>query len=147
LTKKLAFLLFLVFLVVGTASADTPSINQGTQTGLWTGTVPVLGWPGPTKTVTVDNTARTIQSIYENGGGSWLRGGLASTDTIAPSGMIFTCKSSETRFAFGGSTPTASTMHSFPADASFILMGPGLMSTGKWIAASGNTSCGMTPLY
>ena len=149
--KALRILAALVFLLVsvGPALADTPSITQGTQAGTYSATASVLGWPGPTKTVTVDNVARTIQAIYEAAGGRWLRGGATATDTISPIGMIFTCDNKATRFAFGGSDPTPTTMHAYPADISWALMGPGLMSTGKWISVSTtiSTQCGMTPLY
>lgn len=122
-----------MIIVLGTAIAAPPE-----QTVLVGAAV-----PGPTKDVYVDNVARTIQSLYERGGGTWLRG----ADT--PRSMLFSCATTAIRMGFGGSTPTVSTLHVFPANSSWDRKGKFWMSTGIFIAggATDNVACAMTPEY
>jgi hypothetical protein len=122
--------------------AAEPSIrNLGD--GVYQGVLTTDGVPGLTKDVYVDNTARTIQSLYERGGGTW------DNSSRVPISMLFTCETKAIRMGFGGSTPTASTLHPFPADSSWDRRGRYFMSTGKFIAggATDNVHCAMTPVY
>lgn len=131
--RSFVFALLMVFVLVGTAFAVSPA-----PTVLVGASV-----PGPTKDVYVDNVARTVQSLYERGGGTWLRG------TKSPISMLFSCASKAIRMGFGGSTPTVSTLHVFPADSSWDRKGSFWMSTGIFIAggATDNVACAMTPEY
>jgi len=109
------------------------------------GEISILPHPGATKTINVDNVARTLQGLYENGGGTW----LAEDGTISPIGVIITCETNDTRWAFGGSTPTTALGHVFPADSSWILLGSGAIDSMMGISkeAADNTTCQSTPLY
>jgi hypothetical protein len=135
--KYLAIILLPV--LVGFAWAGSDSFTN------YPGTMSVWGVPGATKTVNVDNAARTIQALYEAGGGTWL-GGYDST--IVPIGVLITCPTTDTRWAFGGSTPSATVGHVLPADSSWFLVGPAWISTGKGYGntASDNVACQMTPV-
>lgn len=141
--KKLLFGILLAVLVLPTVlySAESSIRNLGDR--VYQGVMPTDGVPGLTKDVYVDNTARTIQSLYERGGGTWDNSGRV------PISMLFTCESKAIRVGFGGSTPTASTLHVFPADSSWDRKGRYFMSTGKFIAgaATDNVHCAMTPVY
>ena len=110
------------------------------------GTMTVWSYPGATKTVYVDNGARTLQSLYERAGGTWLGGNFTAH---APIGMFITCATTATHWAFGGSTPSATLGHVLPADSSWHFTGPFYMSTGKGYGAtaSDNVTCQMTPEY
>lgn len=107
------------------------------------GSISILPHPGATKTINVDNVARTLQGLYENGGGAWLSG------TTSPIGVILTCETNDTRWAFGGSTPTTALGHELPADSSWVLLGAGAIDSMMGISSgeTDNTVCQSTPLY
>ena len=112
----------------------------------YAGTIDVYGYPGATKTINVDNTASTFQTLYEAGGGTWLGGPDGASKPI---GAFLTCPTTATRWAFGGSTPSATVGHVLPADGSWQFVSPYMMSTGKGYgnAASDNVACQLTPMY
>lgn len=128
-----------VILLAGYAWAENSFVN-------YPGNMPVWGYPGATKTVYVDNSAKTIQQMYEAGGGTWLGGHDSAT---RPIGMLIVCDTTETHWAFGGSTPSATLGIPLPADSSWQLIGPYWMSTGKGYGntASDNVTCNMNPIY
>ena len=135
--KKIV-LVALMIAVSGIAWAGDSSFTN------YPGTLSVYGYPWPTKTVYVDNSAKTIQAMYEAGGGTWLGG---YDGTITPIGMFITCATTATHWAFGGSTPSATLGHVFPADSSWHFINPNWMSTGKGFGAGAtdNVTCQMTP--
>jgi hypothetical protein len=147
--KKLFALMVLVTVIAFSAnaiSADYISIPTPGSQGMprtFQATIPLWGNPGLTKTVNVDNVARTIRSIYERGGGTYLAGGAP------PIGALITCESKNTRWAFGGTTPTTTVGNLFPADYSWHIPGPWYMSSGQAIStvSSDNVTCQMTPEY
>lgn len=106
------------------------------------------GETGATKTIHVDNVARSFQTLYTNAGGTW-----AYTDTAgkvrSPNGVFITCETLATRWGFGGTTPTTSLGHVFTQDSSWHLAGENYVLTGKGIAsgATDNVTCQMTPEY
>jgi hypothetical protein len=110
------------------------------------GTLPVYGYPGPTKLVYIDNGSRTIQSIYERGGGTWLGGPEGG---VAPIGMFITCATTTTHWAFGGDNASVTVGHIFPAGSSWHFINPFWMSTGRTFGAGAtdNVTCQMTPEY
>ena len=125
--------LVLCFMVPGVAQAlDFPS---------W-------GEPGTSKEVYIDNTARTMQSLYERAGGTWARTDSAGISS-PPIGMLLVCKSLATNWAWDGTTPTTSVGVPFPAASSWFLPGSGWMSKAKAIAggATDNVACHMVPAY
>ena len=92
----------------------------------------------------IDNTARTVQSLFERAGGTWLNNGLA------PIGALVKCETYDVRWGFGGVTPTTTLGTKVSADESWIISGPLWMSTGKAIAkgATDNVACpGFTLIY
>jgi len=139
---KKCLLVALLLALAGAAWAAGDSFTN------YKGVLPVYGYPGPTKTVNVDNGARTIQSPYERGGGTWLNGQF-SNSTHAPIGMFITCATTATHWVFGGSTPSATLGHPLPADGSWHFIQPFWMSTGKAFGAGAadNVTCHMTPEY
>jgi hypothetical protein len=132
-----------VFALLALAGVTWAAENSFTN---YPGTLPVYGYPGPTLIVNVDNGARTLQSLYERGGGTWLGGPEGG---VAPIGMFITCATTATHWTFGASTPSATAGHVLPADSSWHFINPYWMSTGKGYgaAASDNVTCQMTPEY
>lgn len=147
--KKHFVAALVVLLIPALSEADWPSIPPEALTGYSSACVPILGQAGKSVDVYVDNVARTTRQLYERGGGSWVRGGATAAETVNPMGMLFTCESKDVRVGFGGGTPTASTLHKFVAESSWIPISPTLVSEGVWIAgaAADNVHCAMTPLY
>ena len=137
---KKCLVVLILAVMVATAWAAGDSFTD------YKGTMNVWSYPGPTKAVTVDNTAKTIQALYVAGGGTWLGGRFT---THAPIGMFITCATTATRWAFGGSTPSPTSGHILPADSSWHFTGPFYMSTGKGNSGTGtdNVTCQMTPEY
>jgi len=145
--KTLALLVALSVVVFTTfAFAEFPSIQPGSFTGPSTATVPLWGQPGATKTVYVDNTARSIASLITRAGGSFM-GGVGGG--LVPIGAFISCATTVTHWAFGGTSPTTAVGHTFPADSSWHLPGPFYVSTGMGIGAgaSDNVACQMTLEY
>lgn len=106
-------------------------------------TVPVMGRPGLTKPIYVDNVARTAQQLYQNAGGTWLNGGSA------PFGFFLSCEAKDIRIAFGGSVASGTLGHKFPADQAWIPPGAYWASTAslRALSASDNVACQFTPQY
>jgi hypothetical protein len=141
--KRVLSLLSVLLLLIPSVALSGESSIRNLGDGIYQGFMLTDGVPGFTKDVYVDNVARTIKSLYERGGGTW-----DNADRV-PISMLFTCESKAIRMGFGGSTPTASTLHSFPADSSWDKKGRFWMSTGIFIAgaATDNVHCAMTPVY
>jgi hypothetical protein len=101
------------------------------------GVIPLQGAPAPGATVYVDNVARTMQSLWERAGGTWLSGGTA------PIGVYLICRSKDINIYFGGSTPTFTEGIPFVAGSSWQILGPTWVSTMKAIStsASDNVAC------
>ena len=144
-----AIAVIIMFAISGTAFADFSSIPSTVLSGPSTAVVSLSGQSGKTKDIYIDNSAKTMRTLYENSGGSWLRGGATATETIAPIGMLLSCESKNIRFGFGGSVPTVSTLHVFFAGGSWILLSPTDIAEGYWIAggATDNVQCAATPKY
>ena len=104
------------------------------------------GVPMATKTVYVDNVARTFQSLYERGGGTWASADGTGAVTV-PFGVFITCATTDTHWGFGGTAPTTAVGHYFPAGSSWNLLGGDFISSGKGIGAGAtdNVTCQMTP--
>ena len=137
---KKYILILAVLALAGTAWAAGDSFTD------FKGTMTVWSYPGATKSITVDNTAKTLQALYEAGGGTWLGGNFTAH---APIGMFVTCATTDSRWAFGGTTPSTTVGHILPAGSSWHFTGPFYMSTGKANSTSGtdNVTCMMTPEY
>jgi hypothetical protein len=146
-------ILFAVLISIGLVVAGSPMafalpptiLPPGVQgmPSTYQPTVPVMGRPGLTKTVHVDNVARTAQQLYVGGGGTWLNGGSA------PFGFLLTCESKDIRIAFGGSTASGTLGHKFPAENSWLPPGFYWTSTAslRAISVSDNVVCQFTPEY
>lgn len=126
--------------------AATSAWAAGDSFTNYKGTLAVYGYPGPTKTVYIDNVSRTIQSIYERAGGTWIGGQMGSA---APIGMFITCATTETHWAFGGDNASVTVGHPLPAGSSWNFINPFWMSTGRTVGAGAadNVTCQMTPEY
>jgi hypothetical protein len=138
--KKIVLVGLAIVIAAGTAWAGSDSFTN------YPGTLSAWGYPGITKTVYIDNTAKTFQQHYERSGGTWLGG---YDGTITPIGVFITCATTDTKWAFGGATPSATLGHVFPAGSSWHLVNPFYISTGKGFgnAATDNVTCQLTPEY
>ena len=117
-------------------------------TGCFAGDFVYWGTPGPTKTVYVDNVAKSLQTLYTNAGGTWVLTDTAGVKRT-PSQVFITCESKATKWGFGGTTPTTTLGHTFTADSSWHLPGERYIGTAMGISTvvSDNVTCQMTPEY
>ncbi len=116
----------------GAATMQAPSYFQGV--------IPLSGVPSPGLTIYVDNTAKTLQALWEAAGGTWLGG---TGNTLSPIVALIVCRSKDINFFFGGSTPTFTTGVPFVAGSSYVIPGAQWVSTMKLISttASDNVAC------
>ena len=140
------YAIMLTFVFPSISNASPPTILRQGEKGIpstYQATVHVMGSPGETKTIHVDNVARTARQLYENGGGTWLNGGSA------PFGFFLSCESKDIRIAFGGSTASTTLGHKFPAEGSWIQPGIDWITYSSWHSASAtdNVTCQFTPEY
>jgi hypothetical protein len=94
--RNVAFMAICMVLIVGGAFAEVPSTAPigGSDAMKFEGVVSVFGIPRTTGPCYVDNTARTIQSLIERSGGTYLGG---SDNTLAPISMMVSCDDKATR--------------------------------------------------
>jgi hypothetical protein len=141
--KRFLIVIFLLAAVaVSALSADRYTPGRSSAKDAYQGVVAVQGIPRSAPGIVyIDNTARTIQSLFERAGGTYL-GGTAD-NALAPIGLLVVCESKDVRWAFGGVTPTTSLGVLVPAAASWVMSGPTWVSTGKAIAAGAtdNVAC------
>lgn len=143
---KRSFVLYVLAVVLIVSGAVVPSAFAASSVGspagdglTGIGVISLTGAPAPGVTVYVDNTARTLQTLWQNAGGTWLSG------TTASIGVLLICRSKDINIFFGGSTPTFTTGIPFVAGQSWQIIGPSWVSTMKAIStsASDNVACPM----
>jgi hypothetical protein len=146
--KRFFAVLVAVLFVVGVpvlAFSEPPTIVPPGSYGLpnyYQATVSVHGVPGKTVTFTVDNTARTMQALYEGAGGTWIQAG------VAPFEFLLTCENQDIRIAFGGATASATLGHRFASDGSWLQPGRHWMSSASLRSVTDSASvCQFTPGY
>jgi len=145
--KRILISLALVVVLVGTAFAfDRYTPGRASAKDAFQAVVPLQGVPRSAPGVVyIDNTARTIQSLFERAGGTYLGG---TDNVMAPIGALLVCDSVAVRLGFN-ITPTTTVGTPFPAAASWILPGPDWVSGGKAIAAGAtdNAACSIVLVY
>lgn len=143
--------LFLMMIPSGFVSAaDSSSVARLRETAIpdrFSGIVPLYGkTPKSSPGIChVDNVARTIQSIFERSGGTYLGG---SDNTLTPITATISCDDKATRWYFQVS-PTTTLGHKIPADGSWQPAGPNALGYLSGIAASAsdNVACAITLWY
>lgn len=136
--------LFIVTMVGITYSSDQPSIGVGSP---FVGSVPMQGSPGATKAVTVDNTVRTVYTLVTTAGGSWMGG---ANGTLLPIGVLLSCSTTDTRWAFGGTSPTTTVGHLLPAGGSWSWSNTNMIDSMRGISTTGDNTavnCSITLSY
>lgn len=139
--NKIAVCVLVVLLALPAGAFGASSVTSPAGDGIaGVGMVPLSGAPAPGLTVYVDNTARTLQSLWERAGGTWLGGADGVT---APIGVLLICRTKDINIYFGGSTPTAAVGIPFAAGSSWQILGPSWVSTMRAISttASDNVAC------
>lgn len=136
--KKL-LVLFLVFSFVGVVYAGQSSVSPAGYAyppATFQGTVTLTGNPGATKNVSVDNVVRTIAELITTAGGTFMANG------VTPIGALISCDAAVTKWAFGGTSPSATIGHDLLNDAGvrLHLASPEYVATAKASNVSGDNT-------
>jgi type 1 fimbria pilin len=128
-------------------AADLPSLAQFRNTSIpYSGNIPVYGmYPRTAPSVCyVDNVARTVETLVQNAGGTYLGG---SDNTLTPIAATISCNGN-TRWAFQAS-PSTTVGHYLPNESAWNISGPDAIGRVKGIAAGAtdNVSCAITLWY